>query len=109
MPTRLVHRGMPAPARTAWRGQSEVVSLTERAIVVAEAQCGVMTRRQLLAAGVSRDALRWRVGRDWRLLLPGVYALQTGMPSDQQRLVAAQLLGGEGAWLAGSTAASFHG
>jgi len=85
------------------------MGLTDVATAVAESQCGVVTRRQLLEAGVSRETLRWRVGRDWRLLLPGVYVLQTGLPTEQQRLVAAQLLAGDGAWLAGSTAAALHG
>jgi len=85
------------------------MALTPQALAVAQTQHGVLTRRQLLVAGVSRETLRWRVGRDWRLLLPGIYALQTGLPSQQQRLVAAQLLGGPGAWLAGSTAAALHG
>jgi hypothetical protein len=85
------------------------MTLTAGAAAVAELQCGVVTRRQLLETGVSRETLRWRVGRDWRLLLPGVYALQTGLPTQQQRLVGAQLLGGDGAWLAGSTAAALHG
>jgi hypothetical protein len=85
------------------------MGLTDAATAVAESQCGIVTRRQLLAAGVTRETMRWRVGRDWRLLLPGVYALQTGLPTDQQRLVAAQLVAGDGAWLAGSTAAALHG
>ncbi|GAA2744751.1 hypothetical protein GCM10009868_23590 [Terrabacter aerolatus] len=83
--------------------------LSPELLVLARSQHGVVTRRQLLEAGVTRDALRWRVGRDWRLLLPGVYALQTGLPSERQRLVAAQLAGGDGAWLAGTTAAALHG
>lgn len=72
-------------------------------------QLGVVSRGQLLAVGMSPDAVRWRVGRDWRLLLPGVYALQTGPPTDQQRLVAAQLFAGNEAWLGGTTAAALHG
>ncbi|GGM92485.1 hypothetical protein GCM10009721_17700 [Terrabacter tumescens] len=85
------------------------MALTETALDLARTQCGVLTRTQLLASGVSRETLRWRVGRDWRLLLPGIYVLQTGLPSEEQRLVAAQLFGGDGAWLAGSTAAALHG
>lgn len=85
------------------------MALTEEATALAGSQCGVITRRQLLGTGVTRETLRWRVGRDWRLLLPGVYALQTGLPSLQQRLVAAQLLPGDAAWLGGSTAAALQG
>ena len=83
--------------------------LPDHTLALAQSQHGVLTRRQLLKGGVTRDTLRWRVGRDWRLLLPGVYALQTGLPSERQRLVAAQLAGGEQSWLSGSTAASMHG
>ncbi len=101
-------RGAAVPGPAKGR-QSERMDRPGPAVDVAESQCGVVTRRQLLAAGLSRETLRWRVGRDWRLLLPGVYALQTGPPSEQQRLVAAQLVAGEGAWLAGSTAAALHG
>src|SRR6478609_11566039 len=90
-------------------GQGDVMTLTDAATALAEVQCGVVSRRQLLEAGVTRETLRWRVGRDWRLLLPGVYALQTGLPSQHQRLVAAQLAAGEGSWLAGTTAAALHG
>ncbi len=90
-------------------GQPEVMRLPDSTLVLAGSQHGVITRRQLREAGITRDTLRWRVGRDWRLLLPGVYVLQTGLPSERQRLVAAQLAGGEGAWLAGSTAAALHG
>ena len=85
------------------------MSLPDVAIALAAEQAGVLSREQLLAAGVTRETLRWRIGRDWRLLLPGVYALQTGLPSQGQRLVAAQLLAGENSWLAGSTAAALHG
>ena len=85
------------------------MALTAAATALAESQWGVVTRRQLLGAGVSRETLRWRIGRDWRLVLPGVYVLQTGLPTLQQRLVAAQLLAGEDAWLAGSSAAALHG
>lgn len=85
------------------------MDLPDRALALAQSQHGVLTRRQLLGAGVTRDTLRWRVGRDWRLLLPGVYVLQTGLPSVRQRLVAAQLAGGNGAWLAGTTAAALQG
>ena len=69
--------------------------LPDLALALAAKQHGVLSRDQLLAAGVSRETLRWRIGRDWRLVLPGVYALQTGLPSQEQRLVAAQLVAGE--------------
>lgn len=85
------------------------MSLPDAASALAAQQHGVLSRDQLLTAGVSSETLRWRIGRDWRLMLPGIYALQTGLPSQDQRLVAAQLLAGAQSWLAGSTAAALHG
>ena len=85
------------------------MGLTEAARTIAEAQDGVIARRQLAAAGVTRETVRWRVGRDWRVVLPGVMLLNTGLPSQHQRLVAALLYAGEGSWLASSTAAALHG
>jgi hypothetical protein len=85
------------------------VRLPDPVLTLATSQHGVLSRGQLLDAGVSRETLRWRIGRHWRLLLPGVYALQTGLPSTEQRLVAAQLFAGEDAWLASTTAACLHG
>lgn len=77
---------------------------------LAAAQDGVVTRAQLIARGVSDDALRWRVGRGrWRLLLPGVVLLEAGAPSRRQEMYAAQLLGGPGAVVSGAAAARFHG
>ena len=72
-------------------------------------QCGVATRQQLLDGGVSVGQLRWAVGRRWRLLLPRVVLLDPGLPSAQQRLVAALLFAGPDSWLAGTTAAAIYG
>ena len=83
--------------------------LPESVLALAASQSGVLSRDQLLGSGVSSETLRWRIGRDWRLLLPGVYVLQTRLPSPEQRLVAAQLVAGEDSWLAGTTAAALHG
>src|SRR5689334_1708694 len=91
------------------RPQARPMPLPDLALALAAEQHWVLSRHQLLAAGVSRETLRWRIGRDWRLVLPGVYALQTGLPSQEQRLVAAQLVAGEDSWLAGTTAAALHG
>ncbi|WP_020142934.1 hypothetical protein [Terracoccus sp. 273MFTsu3.1] len=72
-------------------------------------QHGVLTRRQLLEGGLTPAQLRTRLGREWRLLLRGVVLLSNGVPSDQQRLVAALLFAGPRSWLAGPTAAAVHG
>jgi len=76
---------------------------------LAEQQRGLLTRAQLSEAGVSRAALRWNLGRSWRLVLPGVLALFTGGVDPGQRLVAAQLWGGPAAQLGSVTAARWHG
>ncbi|MDQ2781957.1 MAG: hypothetical protein M3Y26_05395 [Actinomycetota bacterium] len=75
---------------------------------LASAQLGVLSRAQLLDGGVNASAVRWGVGTAWTVLLPGVVMLHTGVPSYQQRLVAALLYAGTGSWLAGHTAATFY-
>ncbi len=68
-------------------------------------QDGIATRRQLLEAGVTPDAIRWRVksGR-WRRMLPGVYATFSGTPTRKQQLMAAFLYAGPHAQVSGLTA-----
>ncbi len=77
-------------------------------VSLASAQLGVLSRAQLLQGGVSRSALRWRLGSSWTVLLPGVVMLHNGTPAYDQRLVAALLYAGPGSWLAGHTAAAFY-
>lgn len=72
-------------------------------------QLCLATRRQLLEGGITGAQIRWAVGRRWRVVLPRVLLLDAGLPSMQQRLMAAQLLAGPDSWLAGSTAAARHG
>jgi hypothetical protein len=72
-------------------------------------QLGLLTRRQLSAAGVSRAAVTWRLGRSWRLVLPGVVATFTGPLSRRHELVAAALLAGPEAVIGSDTAAAWHG
>jgi len=79
----------------------------ETAALVAR-QCAVATRRQLLEGGVTVSQLRWALGRRWRMLLPRVVLLEPGLPSTQQRLVAALLFAGPDSWLGGMTAAAVH-
>lgn len=83
--------------------------LSPEAAALARSQSGVVSRRQLLDLGVTYDAIAWAVGRTARMVLPGVIALQTGPPSDHQRLVAAFLFAGPHAVVAGSTAAGQFG
>jgi hypothetical protein len=72
-------------------------------------QRGVVSREQLLAAGVTPGELRWRLGRTWRAVLPGVVLLDAGLPSTDQRLIGSLLFAGPTSWLAGPTAAALHG
>ncbi len=74
-----------------------------------ERQHGLASRAQLLTCGVTRDALRWRLGRTWQAVHPGVVATFTGNLSPRQRLIAAQLYAGPHAYLSSWTAASWYG
>jgi hypothetical protein len=78
--------------------------------VLAEAQSGVVSRKQLLSAGLTQAAVDWQLNRDrWRSLHTGVYALFTGDPSREAILWAAVLRAGPGALLSHHTAAELHG
>jgi hypothetical protein len=68
--------------------------LPDELVRVADEQLGLLSRRQLLAAGVTRGELRWAIGRTARIVLPGVLALFTGPVSPRQRLFAAALCAG---------------
>ncbi|WP_051366598.1 hypothetical protein [Hamadaea tsunoensis] len=65
---------------------------------------------QLIAAGYSRAAIRWRVNRGtWQRTLPKVIATFSGILSRKQQLVAAALYGGAEAQIAAMTALELHG
>jgi hypothetical protein len=85
------------------------MDLAPLVIDLARSQSGVVTRRQLLANGVAVGQLRWRFGRSWRQLLPGVVLLSPELPTLHQRHVAALLYAGQRSWLSGPTAATLHG
>jgi hypothetical protein len=73
---------------------------------VADRQNGVLTARQLLAAGLSRDTFRVRVGYGhWQRLYCGVYATFSGELGRQAQLWAAVLATGPGSMLSHHTAA----
>jgi hypothetical protein len=72
-------------------------------------QLGVATAAQLVSAGMTRSALRWRLERDWRWVLPRVVATRPGPLSGTQALVAAQLFAGHGAFVTSHAAAAWHG
>src|ERR1700753_419214 len=72
--------------------------------VIAE-QAGVVSRRQVLRAGVSRHLIVSRVRHGlWQQLHPGVYGAFTGALSREVRLWAAVLYAGPGALLSHETA-----
>jgi hypothetical protein len=72
-------------------------------------QAGVLTIAAAFEA-IGESAVRWRLasGR-WRRVCPGVIVTQTGPLSEQQRLWVAVLAAGDGAVLAGLTAARLDG
>lgn len=72
-------------------------------------QCGVVSRRQMLAIGLGdHDIARLVRRREWALVHPGVYVDHTGEPTVEQREWAAVLLHWPAA-LDGAAAARAHG
>jgi hypothetical protein len=73
-------------------------------------QCDVLSRRQILAGGLTCGVLRSRLRcRSWQRLRPGVYAAFSGEPSRAAALWAAVLYAGPGAALSHQTAAQLVG
>jgi very-short-patch-repair endonuclease len=64
-------------------------------------QAGVVSRRQLLAAGMSPSAIARRARADWRVMYPGVYYVDTGQPSAMARVWAAWLYADSTLWRTG--------
>ncbi len=76
---------------------------------LAKRQSDILSRDQLLAAGVTRHAIDWHTGRGWRLLLPGVVQVTSTPPTSQQRLIAALIFAGPTAVIGGLHAAHAYG
>jgi len=70
----------------------------------------VIEREQVLACGMSRGALNWRIapGGPWQRLLPGVYLSVTGTVTQDQREMAALLYAGPKSLITGPTAVRRH-
>ena len=80
------------------------------AIDIAQSQAGVISRKQLLDAGLSAQLIIRRLERQrWQQLYRGVYAVFSGLPPRQAWLWAAVLRAGPGAVLSHLTAAELHG
>jgi very-short-patch-repair endonuclease len=77
---------LPAPAPDDWTA-------------VLERQCGVITRAQALASGLSPGAWRHRTSTCWQLPVPGVAVAHTGPLTDVQLRWCAVLAAGTGAAL----------
>jgi hypothetical protein len=74
-------------------------------------QHDVITRAQALERGLSTEGVRYQLrdGGPWRRLLPGVYLTHTGLPSADQRDMAALLYAGPRGVLTGAAALRRHG
>jgi hypothetical protein len=70
------------------------------------AQDNVISRRQALAGGLTRDALAHRIrpGGPWQRIFPGVYVAHSGFPTIEQKDMAALLYAGPGSMLTGTAA-----
>src|SRR3984885_3163258 len=77
---------------------------------IARWQAGAISRRQLLAAGISDQIILERLRRQrWQQLYRGIYAVFSGPPTRDTWLWAAVLRAGDGAVLSHKTAAELHG
>jgi hypothetical protein len=85
------------------------MSESQRLSDLLEYQRGLASRVQLKELGITRDMFRWRLGRQWQAVLPGVVATFTGGLDHRQRLIAAQLYAGPKAYLTSWTAAAWYG
>ena len=71
-----------------------------------ERQNGVISRSQAIASGISSGGIRHRLrpGGSWQQTLPGTYLTFTGMPSRDQRDMAAVLYSGPDSVITGPAA-----
>lgn len=84
-------------------------NVPENCIDLVGTQCGVISRSQALAAGMTRAAIDWRLRAErWSKLGPGVYLVRTGPPTRQAELWRAILQAGPHAALSHQTAAELH-
>lgn len=87
-----------------------VISVTPAFRALVAAQDGLVTTAQLLAHGLSADAVQGRVSRGlWQRILPGVVLTVSGSPTRRQRVVAAFLWAGPAASIDGVDACDWYG
>ncbi|MGZ4775850.1 MAG: hypothetical protein ACXVYW_11160 [Oryzihumus sp.] len=72
-------------------------------------QLGLVSLAQLRTHQASESALRWRLGRSWRMAMPGVLQTFTGPLDERRQLLAAALYAGPEAALTGSGALTWSG
>lgn len=77
---------------------------------IAREQYNVLSRAQALECEMSRSAVDYRVrdGGPWQVILPGVYAITTGVLTLDQRTMAALLYAGKGSVVTGPAAVRRH-
>jgi very-short-patch-repair endonuclease len=88
----------------------QATTVEKRLAEIGSRQHGVVSRRQLLGAGVTSDEILYRLGSG--ALLPvhrGVYRIGHRAPSLEARYMAAVLAGGDEAHLSGRAAAHLYG
>lgn len=80
-------------------------------LILARAQDGLVTRGQVLAAGVTVDAVRHALGRGerWQRVVTGIYATFTGALHERHLVRAALLHAGPDAMVTGSVACRAYG
>ena len=84
--------------------------LPERLSDLLKEQYNVIARGQAARYGITRDALRHRLrpGGPWQKILPGVYSVETGTVTQDQRQMAALLYAGPKSVLTGAAAVRRH-
>ena len=84
--------------------------LPDRLSELLETQFNVISRRQAARYGITESALRHRLrpGGPWQKILPGVYSVETGTVTPQQREIAALLHAGRDSVITGAAAVRHH-
>jgi hypothetical protein len=97
-------------------GQIDIVDRVPRRVLrpdvsgLLDAQVGLVRRDQVVGVALTDAALAWLLRtRRWRVVLPSVYATSSGALTETQRLVAAQLYGGEDSLITGPAALRAYG